>query len=104
MLTIPGPHSRYCNGLSRRGFLRIGGLGRGGLALPDILRAEAATGGRGPAKGIIMVLLPGGPSHLDMFDLKPNAPAEVRGEFRPIATKLPGVDVCELLPRLAGVA
>jgi hypothetical protein len=104
MLTIAGSRSRFCDGLSRRSWLRIGGLALGGLALPDILRAEARSGVRNPARGIIMVLLPGGPSHLDLYDLKPDAPAEVRGEFRPIATKVPGLDVCELLPRLAGMA
>ncbi len=110
MLTIAGSPSRYCDGISRRGWLRIGGLALGGLALPDILRAQAANGagkaadGRKPAKGIIMVLLPGGPTHLDTFDLKPDAPPEIRGEFRPIATKVPGIDICELMPRLAGMA
>jgi hypothetical protein len=101
MLTIPGPRSRYCDGMSRRSWLRIGGLALGGLALPDLLRGEARGGVRNPAKGIIMVLLPGGPTHLDTFDLKPMAPAEIRGEFRPIATKVPGLDICELMPRLA---
>ena len=62
------------------------------------------SGVRNPAKGIIMVLLPGGPTHLDTFDLKPDAPAEIRGEFRPIATNVPGIDICELMPRLAGMA
>ena len=104
MLTIPGPQSRYCDGISRRSWLQIGGLALGGLALPGILRAEAGRGTRSRAKGIIMVLLPGGPSHLDMYDLKPNAPAEVRGEFRPIATNVPGIEVCELMPRLAAMA
>ena len=78
--------------MSRRSWLRIGGLALGGLALPDILRAEAAERPRNPAKGIIMVLLPGGPTHLDTFDLKPDAPAEIRGEFRPIATNVPGIE------------
>jgi Protein of unknown function (DUF1501) len=111
MLTIPGPRSRYCDGMSRRSWLRIGALALGGLALPDILRAEAgarsgnhATTERNPAKGIIMVLLPGGPTHLDMFDLKPDAPAEIRGEFRPIATNVPGIDICEMMPRLAAMS
>jgi hypothetical protein len=98
MLTIPGPY------LSRRSWLRIGGLALGGLALPDILRAEAQSGQQNAAKGIIMVLLPGGPTHLDMFDLKPDAPAEIRGEFRPTATNVPGIELCELMPRLAGMA
>jgi hypothetical protein len=112
MLTIPGPKSRYCDRISRRRWLQIGGLALGGLALPDILRAEAQSPGRNQAqsprrnqaKGIIMVLLPGGPSHLDTFDLKPAAPAEIRGEFRPTATNVRGIDLCELMPRLAGMA
>lgn len=104
MLTIPGAKSRYCDGITRRSWLQIGGLAMGGLALPEILRAEAGRGTRSRAKGIIMVLLPGGPSHLDMYDLKPAAPAEIRGEFRPIATNVPGIDICELMPRLAGIA
>jgi hypothetical protein len=103
MLTLsgsqPGPE-----GMSRRDWLRIGGLALGGLSLPDILRAEARSGQRNPARGIIMVLLPGGPTHLDTFDLKPDAPAEIRGEFRPIATKVQGLDLCELMPRLARLA
>jgi hypothetical protein len=90
--------------MSRRSWLGIGGLALGGLGLHDILRAEARSANRNPAKGIIMVLLPGGPTHLDTLDLKPDAPAEIRGEFRPIATNVPGVAICELLPRLARMA
>ncbi|MEQ8789259.1 MAG: DUF1501 domain-containing protein [Pirellulaceae bacterium] len=104
MLTIPGPGSRFCDGLSRRSWLSIGGLALGGLALPDILRAAARNKSGKSIKGVIMVLLPGGPSHLDMYDLKPDGPTEIRGEFRPIATNVPGVDICELMPRLAGRA
>ena len=104
MLTIPGPKSRRCDGISRRSYLQIGGLALGGLALPEILCGQAAGGARKRAKGVIMVLLPGGPTHLDTFDLKPDAPTEIRGEFRPIATNVPGIEICELLPRLAGVA
>src|SRR5919198_5427263 len=104
MLTFTGSPTPAGNGVSRRAWLRIGGLGLGGLALPDILRAEARSGTRNPAKGIIMVLLPGGPTHLDTFDLKPDAPAEIRGEFRPTATNVPGVRICELMPRLARLA
>ena len=103
MLTISGSESRFCDGMSRRGCLRIGGLAMGGLGLPEILRAEAGNGARKTAKGIIMVLLPGGPTHLDSLDLKPDAPAEIRGEFRPIATNVPGIEICELLPRLAAM-
>lgn len=90
--------------LTRRGWLRIGGLALGGCALPQLLRAEAESGVRNPAKGIIMILLPGGPSHLDMYDLKPEAPVEIRGEFQPIATNVPGLEICELLPRLAAIS
>lgn len=104
MLTIAGPRSRYCDGLSRRSWLRIGGLALGGLALPQILQAESQSGAGKSAKGIIMVLLPGGPTHLDTFDLKPDAPPEIRGEFRPIATNVPGLEICELMPKLAGMA
>jgi hypothetical protein len=102
MLTVAGPSWR--DGLSRREWLRIGGLAMGGLALPDILRAEARSKVSHPAKGIIMVLLPGGPTHLDTFDLKPDAPADIRGEFRPIPTNVRGLDICELMPRLARMA
>lgn len=104
MLAIPGPKSRFCDGISRRSWMQIGALGLGGLALPEILRGESRSGQAGQAKGIIMVLLPGGPSHLDMYDLKPDAPTENRGEFQPISTSVPGIEICELLPRLAANA
>lgn len=110
MLNIPGPRSHFCDRITRRNCLQIGSLGLGGLALPEILRGEAAAGlsntsrSKKPARGIIMVLLPGGPTHLDTFDLKPNAPVEVRGEFRPIATNVAGMEICELMPRLAQLA
>ena len=90
--------------MSRRSWLRIGGLALGGLALPDILRAESKSTQPSGIKGVIMVLLPGGPPHLDTFDLKPDAPAEIHGEFRPIATNVPGIEICEHLPRLARMA
>jgi hypothetical protein len=102
MLTIRGAsRGRYCDGVSRREFLRIGGLALGGLALTDILAAEAWTGIRSSHKAIIMVYLPGGPAHQDLFDLKPDAPSEVRGEFNPIKTNVPGIEICEHMPRLA---
>jgi hypothetical protein len=101
MLTLAGRSYRLCDGLSRRGFLRLGSLALGGLALPDILRAEAAQGTSRPHKSVIMVFLSGGPPHQDMVDLKPDAPAEVRGEFNPIRTRVPGIQICEHLPRLA---
>lgn len=104
MLTIAGPKSRYCDGVSRRSWMQIGALGLGGMALPQLLHAEAKGTRAAKARGIIMVLLPGGPSHLDMYDLKPEAPAEIRGELRPISTSVPGIDICELLPRLAANA
>jgi hypothetical protein len=108
MLTLWGPSvgERYCDGLSRRSFLRVGGLSMGGLALPALLQAEtqgAAGAARISHKSVIMVYLSGGLAHQDTFDLKPEAPAGIRGEFKPIATRLSGVRVSELLPKLAGV-
>ncbi|WP_233578772.1 DUF1501 domain-containing protein [Tautonia sociabilis] len=87
--------------MSRRGFLRIGGLALGGMSLPRILEAQDRSGVGSSEKAVIMVLLPGGPPHLDMFDLKPEAPAEIRGEFSPIATSVSGIAIGELMPRLA---
>ena len=101
MLTIYGQGSRFCDGVSRRNFLKIGALGLGGLALPQILQAESQSGVKLGHKAVIMIFLPGGPSHQDIFDLKMDAPREVRGEFKPIKTKVPGMEICEHLPRLA---
>jgi len=102
MLTISGrPQRGFCDGLSRRSFLKIGGLALGGLSLPQLLEAQAASGETRSHKGIIMIFLPGGPPHQDFFDLKMDAPAEIRGEFRPIKTNVPGIDICELFPLLA---
>ncbi len=102
MLTLHAQgHGRFCDGLSRRDFLRIGGLALGGLTLPQMLRAEAQSGVGRSQKAVIMIFLPGGPSHQDIFDLKMDAPAEIRGEFRPIATNVPGIQITEHLPRLA---
>ncbi|HUF61992.1 MAG TPA: DUF1501 domain-containing protein [Verrucomicrobiales bacterium] len=105
MLTIYSdqPGSAFCDGFSRRNFLRIGALGLGGMTLPNLLRAEAASGRGIGHKAVIMIFLPGGPPHQDMFDLKTDAPSEIRGEFRPISTNVPGIQVCELFPRLAGM-
>jgi hypothetical protein len=103
MLTLFGPRHRYCDGVSRRSFLKVGGMVMGGIGLPELLRAEAqahAKTGRSH-KSVIMVYLTGGLSHQDTFDLKLDAPENIRGEFKPIATRLPGVQVCELLPRTA---
>lgn len=105
MLTFYGDRQGFCDGMSRRNFLRIGGLAMGGLALPQLLAASAqAQGNASRHKSIIMVYLPGGPSHMDTYDPKPNAPAEYRGEFDSIASKAPGMDFCELLPGHARVA
>src|SRR5687767_11121734 len=103
MLTIYGKRSRFCDGVSRRNFIKIGALGLGGLALPQIFQAEAQAGIRKSHKAIIMIYLPGGPPHQDMFDIKVDAPQEIRGEFKPIRTKVPGIQVCEHLPKLAGM-
>ena len=102
------PANRSCPGpLSRRDFLRIGSLTLGGLGLPKLLglRAAAAEAGRPtPDTSVIFLWLPGGPPHMEMYDLKPDAPAEYRGDFKPIRTKVPGLDVCELLPLHARAA
>jgi hypothetical protein len=97
-------HARPRQVVTRRGFLAAGALGIGGLTLADLLRAEAAAGIRGSRKAVINVHLDGGPPQMDIIDLKPEAPLEIRGEFRPIDTKVPGIRICELLPRLASIA
>lgn len=105
MLTIFGRENHrgksFCDKLSRRSFLTIGGMAMGGIAMPQVLRADAEAGRKSSHKAIINIYLPGGPSHLDMWDLKPDAPTEIRGEFRPIATNVPGIEICELFPRMA---
>lgn len=105
MLTIFGkPHSRggFCDGVTRRDFLTVGGTLLGGcLALPNLLATEAKAGIRTSHKAVINIYLPGGPPHLDMWDLKPDAPAEVRGEFKPIKTNVPGIEICEHFPLIA---
>jgi hypothetical protein len=103
MLDLGAMRGGTCGGVSRRAFLQVGSLGALGFSLGDLLaaraRAQAAPGGR--AKAVILLWLWGGPSHLDTFDMKPDAPAEYRGPFEPVATRVPGVRVCELLPGLA---
>jgi hypothetical protein len=99
MFTIWGAKQRFCDGLSRRSFLKIGAFGVG-LSLADVLRMRAAAG-TSSTKSAIMIYLPGGPSHMDMYDLKPDAPKEFRGEFNPIATNVPGVEICEHFPMQA---
>ncbi len=102
MFTVSGPCYRYCDGISRRSFLQIGGLMLGGLTLPNLLRAEQRSKNGKSDRSVIMVYLSGGLAHQDTFDLKPDAPSEVRGEFKPIATNVAGIHIGELLPRLAG--
>lgn len=105
MFTINSPNAqRYCDGISRRGFMTIGAVGIGSLTLADLLRAEDTSGVGSSHKALINIHLGGGPSHSDMFDLKPNAPVEFRGEFNPIQTNVPGLDICEHLPKLAQMA
>jgi uncharacterized protein (DUF1501 family) len=93
---------KTCDGVKRRDFLAAGVLGGGALTLPGFLRLAAAGEVRtGRAQSAIFINLQGGPSHIDTFDLKPDAPAEYRGAFRPIATNVPGISICEHLPKLA---
>ena len=111
MLTVLGESVRYCDGISRRNALKIGALtfGASTLTLADIHRSEAASKKADPSfaptrhKGLINIFLGGGPPHQDLFDLKPEAPAEIRGEFNPIATNVPGIQICEVLPQLASM-
>ena len=115
MLVIPGSRGKdTCDGITRRELLRIGGSTLLGLSLADLLAqegnqcsaAEASTGGGqgwGKAKSVILIFLQGGPSHLDLWDPKPNCPENVRSPFQMIPTKVPGMEVTELLPRLAQV-
>src|ERR1700687_1720557 len=97
MLTIWGERQRFCDGVTRRGFLKIGAFGAG-LTLAEMLRMRAAAGATTSTKSAIMIYLPGGPSYMDMYDLKPDAPKEFRGEFKPIATNVAGVKICEHMP------
>lgn len=106
MLNILGSSQKFCDGLSRRSFMKIGAFGAG-LTLADMLRAKALGNNVAPApapttaKSAIMIYLPGGPSHMDMYDLKPDAPVEYRGQFRPIQTNCNGVQISEHMPRQA---
>ncbi|RIK79188.1 MAG: DUF1501 domain-containing protein, partial [Planctomycetota bacterium] len=106
MLTLLSKAARrgsFCDGYSRRDFLTVGGSIAGGLTLASVLRAEAARGAGPSHKSLINIFLPGGPPHQDLWDLKPDAPAEIRGEFKPISTNVAGIQVCELLPNLAAI-
>ena len=103
MLTIHGPKYRLCDGVARRSFLKVGalGIGAGALSLADIYRAEARAGSASSHKAVINVFLGGGPPHQDMWEIKSDAPLEMRGEFRPIDTNVPGIQICEVFPQLA---
>src|SRR5271166_4267059 len=103
MLEFIGSADRSCDGISRRRFLKVGALGIAGLTLPHLLRARAEQPSRGNHKSVILIWLAGGPSHIDMYDLKPDAPAEVCGEFKPIDTNVPGIRIGEHLPRQAKI-
>jgi len=104
MLTFfSGNGGQFCDGVSRRSFLKSGALALGGLSLPQFLQLKA-EGAVKRDRSVIMICLGGGPSHLDTYDLKPDAPSEFRGEFRPIDTKVAGLRICELLPRQAKIA
>src|SRR5690348_8489841 len=100
MLTIHGrKHASCCDGITRRDVLRIGAFGLGTLALPDLFRMEAMAGPAAQSsKALINIYLGGGPPQMDMFDLKPDAPSGIRGEFRPIKTNVSGMEICELMP------
>lgn len=106
MLNLFGDSFQTCDGVSRREALKIGSLAFGGLStltLPEILRAEQQAG-RKSHKAVIMIYMCGAPGHQDLYDLKMDAPDEIRGEFRPVSTRVPGLDLCENLPGLARAA
>ena len=122
MLSIPGKPGATCDGISRRELLRVGGAGLLGLSLANLLRFESAARAAGPttapaasapaggkqtgfgsAKNFIFIFLQGGPSHLDIWDPKPDAPDNIRGQFKPIPTKIKGEHVSEVMPNLANV-
>jgi hypothetical protein len=106
MWTITGKSNRHCDGIRRRTLLQVGALASAGLALPDLLRLRATSAASDEAKSrqAILVFLPGGPSHYETFDPKPEAPLEIRGPFGPIATSVPGTFISETLPQLAKIA
>jgi len=102
MFTLWGSTQQFCDGIDRRNFLKVGAFGAG-LTLADMLKGRAAAAPGKRQKSAIMIYLPGGPSHMDMYDLKPNAPVEFRGEFKPIDTNVPGVQICEHFPQQAKI-
>jgi len=107
MLTVLGANPmHFCDGFSRRNFLKLGTLGLGGLTLAELLqlKARGAIDPRSGSKAVIYVYLWGGPSHIDTYDMRPDAPVEYRGAFKPIRTNVPGFDICELMPLQAQIA
>src|SRR5262245_53993358 len=104
MLRLGQMQTRVCGGVTRREFLQAGAISTVGLSLPTFLRIRAAAAPTPPPRSMILLWLWGGPSHLDTFDMKPAAPLEYRGPYCPIATNVPGIEICELLPRLARCA
>jgi hypothetical protein len=105
MLTILGRNQRFCDGISRRSFLQIGGLGLGAcsLGLADLFRQEARGNSTSSHKAVINIFLGGGPPHQDMWEIKTEAPSEIRGEFKPIATNVTGIQIGEVFPRIASI-
>ena len=106
MLTLFGQPAKYCDGISRRSFLKIGGFAFGSaasLSLPDILRAESLAGRTSNQKAVINIFLGGGPPHQDMWDIKVDAPREIRGEFDPIRTNVSGIEIGECFPKIASM-
>src|SRR5258708_4623383 len=99
-----GANERYCDGINRRSFLQLGVAGMASVGLPELLRARAESPAGTRNTSVILLWLDGGPSHLDMYDMKPDAPAEYRGIWRPIRTRVPGMDITELYPRQARLA
>src|SRR5213080_3831894 len=100
-----GGTPQYCDGLSRRNFLALGVAGMASVGLPQILQAREQSAPRGATRdtAVILIWLDGGPSHMDLYDLKPEAPAEYRGIWKPIPTRVPGFDISELFPKQAKV-
>src|SRR4051794_26062187 len=98
MLRVQGPAYRTCGGMSRGSVLRVGALGVAGLSLPNVLRLRAESARPTRKTSVILFWLGGGPSHIDTYDMKPDAPAEFRGDFREASTNVPGIRICDLLP------
>ncbi len=105
MLNIPGPAMRFCDGINRRGFLKVGAFAFGAtcFSLTDVYRAEAQQNAASSHKAVINIYLGGGPAHQDMWDIKTEAPVEIRGEFQPIQTNVNGIQIGEVFQRMARV-